>query len=304
MKRWDDQIVVGLGELLWDCFPDSRRPGGAPANVAFHAQQLGQRGVICSRIGDDKLGRELLAHLRACDLDTRYVQRDGNHPTGYVTVDTTNPERPSFIIHEDVAWDALEFNEELESLMVAAAAICFGTLVQRRPRSRETIHRCLSAARNALIVYDVNLRQSWYERDWIERSVRTAQVVKLNIDEVAVLADVLGTESADPRSFAADLRARFGVELVCITRAEEGCLLIGPDETADVPGVPVEVADAVGAGDAFTAALIYARLHGWGLPSTAEFANAVGGLVAARPGAMPLLQAELADLIAKAQARS
>ena len=82
MKRWDDQIVVGLGELLWDCFPDSRRPGGAPANVAFHAQQLRQRGVICSRIGDDELGRELLAHLRACDLDTRYVQRDGNHPTG------------------------------------------------------------------------------------------------------------------------------------------------------------------------------------------------------------------------------
>ena len=304
MKRWDDQIVVGLGELLWDCFPDSRRPGGAPANVAFHAQQLGQRGVICARIGDDELGRELLAYLDARGLDTRYVQRDGIRPTGCVTVNTTNPDRPSFIIHENIAWDALEFNEELESLMSMAAAVCFGTLAQRSLRSRETIHHCLSAARNALIVYDVNLRQNWYERDWIERSLRTARVVKLNIDEVAVLAKLLETESADPQRFAADLRARFGVELVCVTRAEEGCLLIGPDETADVPGVRVEVADAVGAGDAFTAALICARLRGWGLQRAARFANEVGALVAARAGAMPALPAELADLVAKAQAGS
>ncbi len=304
MKRWDEQIVVGLGEVLWDCFPDSRRPGGAPANVAFHAHQLGQRGVICSRIGDDELGRELLAYLDARDLDTRHVQRDCSRPTGYVTVNTTNPDRPLFIIHEHVAWDALEFNEELESLMSAAAAVCFGTLAQRSLRSRETIHHCLSAAQNTLIVYDVNLRQNWYERGWIERSLRAAHIVKLNIDELAVLASLLETESADPQRFAADLRARFGVELVCVTRAEEGCLLIGRDETADVPGVRVEVADAVGAGDAFTAALISARLRGWGLQRAARFANEVGALVAARPGAMPALAAELADLIAKAQAAS
>ncbi|HUU97278.1 MAG TPA: PfkB family carbohydrate kinase [Phycisphaerae bacterium] len=113
-----------------------------------------------------------------------------------------------------------------------------------------------------------------------------------------------GNGAADPQRFAADLRARFGVELVCVTRAEEGCLLIGPDETADVPGVRVEVADAVGAGDAFTAALICARLRGWGLQRAARFANEVGALVAARAGAMPALQAELADLVAKAQAGS
>jgi fructokinase len=304
MKRWDNQIVVGLGELLWDCFPDSCRPGGAPANVAFHAQQLGQRGVICSRIGDDELGRELLAYLGARGLDTRHVQRDRSRPTGYVTVNTANPDRPSFIIHENVAWDALEFNDELGGLMGVAAAVCFGTLAQRSPRSRETIHRCLSAAQNALIVYDVNLRQNWYERDWIERSLRTADIVKLNIDEVAVLAEVLETESPDPQRFAADLRARFGVELVCVTRAEEGCALIGRDETADVSGVRVEVADAVGAGDAFTAALITARLRGWGLRTAATFANEVGALVAGRPGAMPSLPTELAELAAKVESDS
>ena len=288
-----------MGELLWDCFGELRQPGGAPANVAFHAQQLGHRGTICSRVGDDDLGRELLEYVAARDLETRFIQRDNERPTGRVTVDTTNPERPSYVIHEDVAWDGLEFSDELEQLMRNASAVCFGTLAQRNIQSQKTIHRALWAAEKALIVYDVNLRSSWYWRAWIEWSMRASQIVKLNTEEIGVLEAVLDVGSAEPLAFAGALRDRFGVEITCITRADQGCLVIGPTETVDVPGTEVDVADAVGAGDAFTAALISGCLRGWPLPTTATFANEVGALVASRPGAMPVLRDEYADLVSR-----
>jgi len=214
-----------------------------------------------------------------------------------VTVDTSNPSRPIFTIHEDVAWDNIEFDDELAALMAKASAVCFGTLAQRNPQSRETIGKCLQAAHHALIVYDVNIRQHWYERDWIESSMRAADIVKLNIDEVAVLADVLETGPADPRDFADVVCGRFGVQMVCITRAEDGCMLATGDETVEAAGLTVEVADAVGAGDAFTAALIFAHLQGWPLSGSADFANRVGALVASQTGAMPFLADEYRAII-------
>jgi fructokinase len=301
MPSTRQQVVVGLGEVLWDCFADSRRPGGAPANVAFHASQLGHPGIICSRVGHDDLGRELRNHFADRGLDTRHLQEDNEYPTGRVTVDTTHPDRPSYVIHEDVAWDNLEYNSELERLMNGASAVCFGTLAQRNDRSRETIHRALSAAGEALIVYDVNLRQSWFHRDWIERSLHAARIVKLNSDELVALAGLLETGSADPSTFAHALRRRFAVDITCITRAEKGCLLIGPDVLVDVFGMNVVVADAVGAGDAFTAALMSGCLRGWPLRTAGEFANQVGALVAQRSGAMPLIADELSALIAQVE---
>jgi len=300
MTKPSQEVVVGLGEVLWDCFADSRRPGGAPANVAFHANQLGHRGVICSRVGTDRLGDHLLEYVRTRGLDTGYVQRTSDRPT----VDSTDPERPSYVIHENAAWDDLRFDGSVEELMGGAAAVCFGTLAQRSRQSRETIHRCLSAAKTALIVYDVNLRQTWYEREWIERSLLASHVAKLNTEELRVLSELLETGPAEPAHFSGALQERFGVDLVCVTRAERGCLLIGRDGTADVPGVAVEVADAVGAGDAFTAALISAQLRGWPLSATAEFANAVGAMVAGRPGAMPPLEDDFAGLVAEFDGRA
>ena len=296
-----DGVVVGIGELLWDCFEDRRLPGGAPANVAFHAAQLGHRGIPCSRIGDDELGRELLDYLESRDLETGFVQLDGGLPTGRVTVDTGDPGHPTFTIHENVAWDALEFDSGLERLMRDASAVCVGTLAQRDPRSRETIRRCLDAAAGAEVVYDVNLRQSWYRREWIESTLDHSTIVKLNIDEVRTLAPLLGGLPAAPGEFARALIERHDVELVCVTRAEEGCLVLTADDSAEVPGLRVAVADAVGAGDAFTAALISARLRRWPLGLTAGFANRVGALVAGRPGAMPALAGEFAELLDAAE---
>lgn len=288
------QCVVGLGELLWDCFADGRRPGGAPANVAFHANQIGHRGMVCSRVGDDDLGRELVDYLKERGLDDRFVQIDSAHPTGTVTVDTRDASSPRFTIHEDVAWDHLTFGPDLEELAADAAAICFGTLAQRYPQTRETIVRCLDAATSALCVYDVNLRPPWFDRAWIVESLKRCHVIKLNHDEVTILADLLDVPGDSLERFAAAVRDRFDVEMVCVTRGANGCALFAADaQPVDIPGKPVQVADTVGAGDAFTAALISGRLRGWPLPTIGAFANHVGALVAGRPGAMPDINDEI-----------
>jgi fructokinase len=298
MKNAVKTVVIGVGELLWDCFADSRRPGGAPANVAFHARQLGLDGVICSRVGSDTLGDELVHDLAGRGLETRFIQRDRLRPTGTVTVNTERADHPSYVIHENVAWDHLRFDQSWAELFSRAAAVCFGTLAQRCPDSRAAIMRGLAAAESALRVCDVNLRPPWCSPELIEASLRQAQVVKLNANELVTLTGLLGLHVSGPDGFAQALRDRFGVQLLCVTRGADGCLLLSPNERVDLPGKPVQVADAVGAGDAFTAALTLGLLRGWPLSSTARLANEVGALVAGRNGAMPELADEFAALLA------
>ena len=290
-------LVIGLGELLWDCFGDERRPGGAPANVAFQANQLGCQGTVVSRVGQDALGTELLDFLKQQQLSTEYIQIDETSPTGTVTVEFTDANDPQYTIHEQVAWDHLEFKDILAALMKQTRAVCFGTLAQREETSRESIHQCLAATGlDCLVVYDINLRQHYYDRSWIERSLSAAKVVKLNQEEVDILSGLLNVTLGGLEQFADHLQQAYGVEAVCITRGAEGCLIYASDQHYDIPGTPVEVADAVGAGDAFTAALISRRLLGWPWEQAALFANRVGGLVASHPGAMPVLRAEFEQL--------
>ncbi|REJ70037.1 MAG: carbohydrate kinase [Planctomycetota bacterium] len=291
-------LVIGAGELLWDCFPDGRRPGGAPANVAFHAQQLGLQGVIYSRVGRDQWGNELSAFLGERGLTTQYIQRDAEHETGRVTVDLSDRDHPAFTIHEDGAWDYLALDEPTRQLAGKAAAICFGTLAQRNKPSREALHGLLRAAPpECRIVYDVNFRPPWLNRDWLEKSLRAADVVKLNDDEAGLVSALLELGVAELAALARRLIDDFDVALVCVTRGENGCLLVSKTEQVVAAGIPVRCVDPVGAGDAFTAALIFAQLRKWPLRSTAEFANQVGALVATHQGAMPKLSSEFSGLI-------
>ncbi|MCA9077947.1 MAG: carbohydrate kinase [Planctomycetaceae bacterium] len=297
MTSPDAPLVIGLGELLWDVFPDSQRPGGAPSNVAFQASQLGLNGLVASRVGEDPLGDELLEFLDSKGLDTSLIQRDAEYETGRVTVDISDSGHPDYVIHENTAWDHLEPTSELLDAAGRAAAVCFGTLAQRSPQSRETIHQVLNTCSDeCLIVYDVNLRQHWYDREWIERSLELSTIAKLNLDEAAVLCRLLDLDIKSIHRFASGIREQFEIELVCITRAERGCWLSDINETVDLSGEPVDVVDAVGAGDAFSAALIATRLWGWPLQQSAEFANAIGGLVASHSGAMPDLADQFAEL--------
>ena len=293
--------MIGIGELLWDCFGEERRPGGAPANVAFHATKLGHSGMIVSRVGDDELGSELVRYLDSRGMDTSQIQIDGEVPTGQVAVDVSDPSNPSYTIHEDVAWDRLAFHAGLRETIRSAAAVCVGTLAQRLEPSRTTIGRCLREAQHALVVFDVNLRQHFYDRSIIESTLELSDVVKLNLDEVGILARLLGASSSDPLRFCRDLVAGPRVRLACVTRAAEGCLLVTDKEEQDVLGVGVPVADSVGAGDAFTAALISAQLRGWPLPESAWFANQIGALVAGCDGAMPDLDDEAHRIIGQVE---
>lgn len=289
--------VIGLGELLWDCFPDRRLPGGAPANVAFHAQQLGLAAAVVTRVGDDLLGRELQDFLQRQGLSTELVQRDPFHGTGTVTIELSEAGSASYEFLKDSAWDFLEVTPALASAFQQARAVCFGTLGQRCETSRRTIQQCLTlAAPDCLVVYDINLRPPFYERSWIEQSLGHAKVVKLNDEEVAVLGPLLGAGPLSPAQFGRWILDRYPAELVCITRGGAGCLVISRSESCDVPGEKVQVVDTVGAGDAFTAALIWSRLEGWELERSARFANRVGALVASRAGAMPELVKELRGL--------
>jgi len=288
-------IVVGLGEAVWDIFSELRRPGGATANVAYQAAQLGARGVVASRVGTDELGRELLAYLKTKGLDTTYLQIDPEHETGRVTVDTSDPGHPWYVIHENVAWDYLAERDDFLQLADQAAAVCFGTLAQRSPVSRAAVQRFIQRTRG-LVVFDVNLRQKWYDRESLDLSFQRASIVKLNLEEMAPVSAELGLPHSSEQVFADALRQRYPVETVIITRAEDGCFVTSGSEVVDLPGERVTVVDAVGAGDAFTAAFIMLTLESQPLELKARFANRVGGIVVEKAGAMPEVKHEYDQL--------
>lgn len=289
--------VIGLGEILWDCFPDRRLPGGAPANVAFHAQQLGLTAAVATRVGADDLGDGLLQFLQSQGLRTDLVQRDPEHGTGTVTVET-HPERTTYTFLENSAWDFLDATEEWLAAAKHAKSLVFGTLAQRRERSRRTIHDVVSAANSeCLIVYDVNLRPPFFAPDWIRDSLGKARIVKLNDDEVRILATMFSTRTRTDEEFARWLLDSFGVDLVCVTRGAAGAIAVTAQELCEAPGIPIQVVDTVGAGDAFTAALIWSRFANWPLEKSLQLANRLGALVASRPGAMPVLKSEIGALL-------
>ena len=291
--------LIGLAEILWDCFPERRLPGGAPANVAYQARQLGLRSAVATRVGTDDLGQELLRFLESKELSTELVQRDPLHHTGTVTVELKSG-GASYIFLENSAWDFLEVEETWSAAARRARTICFGTLAQRSEVSRRAIHQLISlAAEDCLVTYDVNLRPPFFEREWIHESLQRARIVKLNDEEVRVLSAMFDTKTRTDDEFARWLLSHYGNEVVCITRGAKGAMAVTRDELCEVAGVAVKVVDTVGAGDAFTAALIWSRLQGWPLDRSLVLANRLGALVASRPGAMPEFQDELHELLSQ-----
>lgn len=294
----DQPLIIGLGELLWDCFPDGERPGGAPANFAYHAAQLGCRGAVLSRVGIDHRGDELLRRLADSGVETQWIQRDPTHPTGIVTVDVSRPDRPLFTIHEEVAWDYMELTPEWQQTIQSAHAICFGSLAQRFSTSRGTIQGLLQGQKEEkLVLFDVNLRQQYFSHEIIEQSLRLARLAKVNDEEARVLTQLLELPPGTLRDFGRSMISRYDLEAVCVTRGERGCLMVDRQAMAEETGIPIRVVDTVGAGDAFTAAWLVARLRGWELQRQARFANQVGALVASLPGAMPPVREHYAKLL-------
>jgi fructokinase len=281
--------VVGLGELIWDVFPEGRRMGGAPSNFAYLSRLLGEEAAVASRVGRDALGAEAVEKLSRAGVSTRHIQFDDSHPTGTVGVVICEGGEPRFNVNENSAWDYLEWTREWEALAAGAGVVCFGTLGQRHPAARETITRFVEATRaDALRLFDVNLRHSFFTPEMLARSLSRANVVKLNEEELASAARMLDLKATGARATAEALTRRFDLELVAVTRGARGSLLVSRDGEADEhPGFPVRVTDMIGCGDAFAAALAFSRRRGATLALSNEVANRVGAWVATQTGATP-----------------
>jgi fructokinase len=293
-------LIVGLGELLWDLLPGGKKPGGAPANFAYHARVLGEEGLPVTRVGADPLGRELLERLAGLGLPARYVQVDPQAPTGTVQVALDASGVPTFTITPDVAWDRLAWDPELAALAARTDAVCFGSLAQRSPASRDAIRAFLAHTRpEALRLFDVNLRQAWWSPEVLRDSLQRCSLAKLNETELPVVLEALdlpvpGLPGAGGQEEGCRaLREAFGLALVCLTLGPAGSLLCTAAQTLRSPGMRVEVADTVGAGDAFTAVLCHHWLRGSPLERTAAAANRYGAWVASQDGPTPAAPPEL-----------
>ncbi len=280
--------VIGIGELLWDLLPTGKQLGGAPANFTYHAHQLGAEAYLVSAVGDDPLGRELCQRLASWGVSSEHVQTVPA-PTGTVSVKLDAARHPTFTIHERVAWDRLEVTAAAQELVSRADAVCFGTLAQRSEPSRTAIRGLVKRAPSrALKVLDVNLRQQFYSRNALDASLRLANVLKLNDDELPMVADLLEI-AGQPREQIQEMAEHYQVPTVILTRGDQGSLIFRDGQWFDHAGVPAEVADTVGAGDAFAAAATLGLLAGWSLADTSERANAVAAFVATESGATPPL---------------
>ncbi len=294
--------MVGLGEVLWDILPSGKVLGGAPANFAYMTNVLGDEGIVASRIGNDELGREACRVMQSLGLNMSYLQQDNEQETGTAAVSIDPAGQPNFTIKELAAWDFLQWTAEWEDLSSRADVICFGSLAQRSPGSAVVVESFLQTARpKSLRIFDVNLRQSFYDQDVLGKSLRYAHIVKLNDQELHQVSRLLNLGVGTEETLAKRLLNEYGLLLVCITRGALGSILVSESQTVQHGGFRVKIADAIGAGDAFTACLAHYYLRGHSLEDLSELANRFASWVATQRGATPPINAsQLQDILAGA----
>lgn len=281
--------ILSVGEILWDVFPEAEHLGGAAFNFAAHAVRLGHEVIFVSAVGEDERGRRALERARELGLSTRFIRTVQDAPTGYVTVSLDPAGVPSFVIHRPAAYDLARLEPgELEELASRSPDwIYYGTLYQMHDGARRLTLMLLEALPAARRLYDVNLRKDSYTPELVRDLLGRASVVKLNEGEMEALAAMLELPAA-VEPFSRALAERHRLEAVCVTLGPAGCWLLAGGEFVAAPGYPVQVADTVGSGDAFAAALVHGLSAGWEIARVADFANRVGALVASREGGTPL----------------
>ena len=296
--------VIGVGEVLWDLLLTGPQLGGAPANFAYHAHALGAPTQVITRVGKDDYGREIIRRFHEMGLPETTVQIDDTVPTGTAKVALSGDGLAHFTIQENVAWDHIAVTPEALVAASEAHAICFGSLAQRSEPSRNTIQQLVAETpADALRVFDINLRQQFYSRGWIEQSLQLANVLKLNDDELPTLAEMFGLTGLPEHQIKHQiewLAHTFSLRLVALTRGANGSLLYQKDNDnnevrwSDCPSRPVKVVDTVGAGDSFTAAMVLGLLRNMHLDEINTIANEVARYVCSQPGATPALPVEFA----------
>ena len=285
-----DNMIVGIGEALWDVLPEGKKLGGAPANFAYHVSQFGLDSCVVSAIGDDKLGEEILANFNEKKLDM--IIETVPYPTGTVQVEIDQAGVPQYEIKENVAWDNIPWTPQLEMLARRTKAVCFGSLAQRSVVSRETIGRFLDtmpSADGSLVVFDINLRQGFYNAEILENSMKRCNILKINDEELVTVSRMFGWPGIDLEDKCWLLLGKYNLQMLILTCGINGSYVFTPGSYSFRETPVVEVADTVGAGDSFTAAFISSILKGKSVQEAHKIAVDVSAFVCTQNGAMPVL---------------
>ncbi len=291
--KMSDGVVVGMGEALWDVLPEGKKIGGAPANFAYHVKQFGLPSCVVSAVGADPLGDEILENFNAKRLDT--LIETVPYPTGTVQVEIDQAGIPQYDIKENVAWDNIPYTARLESLAEKTKAVCFGSLAQRNVVSRQTINRFLDAMSqndDTLVVFDVNLRQGFYNKEILCNSMKRCNILKINDEELVTVSRMFGYPGIDLQDKCWILLGKYNLKMLILTCGINGSYVFTPGNVSFQPTPKVEVADTVGAGDSFTATFIASVLKGMPVEEAHRRAVEVSAYVCTQQGAMPLLPAK------------
>lgn len=291
-----NDLVVGMGEALWDVLPEGKKIGGAPANFAYHVSQFGLPSCVVSAVGDDDLGREIIENFTAKGL--KQFIADVPYPTGTVQVEIDQSGVPQYEIKENVAWDNIPYTERLESLAERTTAVCFGSLAQRNVVSRNTINRFLDVvSRNEenLIVFDVNLRQGFYNKEILCNSMKRCNILKINDEELVTVSRMFGYPGIDLQDKCWILLGKYNLKMLILTCGINGSYVFTPGNVSFQPTPKVEVADTVGAGDSFTAAFISSVLKGKSVSEAHSLAVRTSAFVCTEKGAMPTLPTQFTE---------
>lgn len=289
-------IIVGMGEALWDVLPEGKKIGGAPANFAYHVSQFGLPSCVVSAIGDDALGKEILENFTSKGLN--HLISAVPYPTGTVQVEIDQAGVPQYEIKENVAWDNIPYTAHLETLAENTKAVCFGSLAQRNVVSRNTINHFLDAmpqTDDSLVVFDVNLRQGFYNKEILCNSMERCNVLKINDEELVAVSRMFGYPGIDLQDKCWILLGKYNLKMLILTCGINGSYVFTPGNVSFQPTPKVEVADTVGAGDSFTAAFIASILKGKSVVEAHSRAVQTSAYVCTKKGAMPILPSELTD---------
>lgn len=288
-----NKIVVGMGEALWDVLPEGKKIGGAPANFAYHVSQFGLPSCVVSAIGDDALGKEIIENFTSKGLDQLIAEVP--YPTGTVQVEIDQTGIPLYDIKENVAWDNIPYTEHLDALAKRTKAVCFGSLAQRNVVSRETINHFLDTMPkddDSLIVFDVNLRQGFYNKEILCKSMQNCNILKINDEELITVSRMFGYPGIDLQDKCWILLGKYNLKMLILTCGINGSYVFTPGNVSFQPTPKVEVTDTVGAGDSFTAAFIASILKGKSVTEAHSIAVKTSAYVCTQKGAMPILPPE------------
>lgn len=288
-----NKIVVGMGEALWDVLPEGKKIGGAPANFAYHVSQFGLPSCVVSAIGDDALGKEIIENFTSKGLDQLIAEVP--YPTGTVQVEIDQTGIPLYDIKENVAWDNIPYTEHLDALAKRTKAVCFGSLAQRNVVSRNTINHFLDTMPkddDSLIVFDVNLRQGFYNKEILCKSMQNCNILKINDEELITVSRMFGYPGIDLQDKCWILLGKYNLKMLILTCGINGSYVFTPGNVSFQPTPKVEVADTVGAGDSFTAAFIASILKGKSVTEAHSIAVKTSAFVCTQKGAMPILPPE------------